>query len=150
MWKFFESCWEQRPTVVGATALSSPLSRTTTHHHHNPHWKQKKHLHHDCHDPLASSGSNLEVSAIAVRRAIDHNDSDAVMYFLSMKLTNSLFYSLLFYVHRLGGRAGGQKVRFLCYFIVLFLFRWFDTMRTDLSYPPIPFFSVSPPVLILF
>jgi hypothetical protein len=43
-----------------------------------------------------------EVSAIVVRRAIDHDDSDAVMYFLSMKLTNSLFYSLLFYVHRLG------------------------------------------------
>jgi hypothetical protein len=44
----------------------------------------------------------VEVSAIAVRRAIDHDDSDAVMYFSPMKLTNSLFYSLLFYVHRLG------------------------------------------------
>jgi hypothetical protein len=49
----------------------------------------------------------LEVSAIAVRRAIDYDDSDAVMYFLSMKLTYSLFYSLLFYVHRLD--APGNK-----------------------------------------
>ncbi len=42
------------------------------------------------------------------------------------------------------GRAGGQNVRFLCYFTVLFLFRWFDTMRTDSSYPPIPFFPCPP------
>jgi hypothetical protein len=53
------------------------------------------------HNPPAPSGSILQVSVIAVRRAIDHNHRDPATYFLSMKLIKPLFYLLLFYVHRL-------------------------------------------------
>lgn len=99
MWMFFESCWEQRPTV-GATALSPPLSLTTI-HHHNTHWKQKNTVTMIPHDPPAPSGSNWIGKC-------DHRTSRNRSrwfrcgdVFISTKLTCSLFYWLLFYLHRL-------------------------------------------------
>ena len=141
MWTFFESCWEQRPTVE-VTALSSPLSRTTT-HHHNTHWKQKKHRHHDRHDLPASSGSNFRGKC---DRRMSRNQS---RWFRCGDLTfigkiNSFLILFSIILCASAGRVGGQNVRFLCYFTVLFLFRWFDTTRTDSSYPPIPFFPCPP------
>jgi hypothetical protein len=43
----------------------------------------------------------LQVSAIAIRRTIDHDHCNTVMYFLLMTLTFPLFILLLFYVQRL-------------------------------------------------
>ena len=43
----------------------------------------------------------LQVSAIAVRCKIDHNNCNTAMYFLLMTLTFPLFILLLFYVQRL-------------------------------------------------
>ncbi len=40
----------------------------------------------------------LQVSAIAVRRAIDHNRCNMAMYLLMMTLTFRLFILMLFYV----------------------------------------------------
>ena len=42
-----------------------------------------------------------QVSAIAVRRTIDHNHRNTVMCFLLMTLTFLLFISLTFYVQQL-------------------------------------------------
>ena len=48
-----------------------------------------------------SAASILKVSKIAIHRAIDNNLSNTAMLFFYMKLMNSLFYLLLFYLHRL-------------------------------------------------
>jgi hypothetical protein len=78
MWTFFESCWEQRPTVE-VTALSSPLSLgpqpTTTTHTGNK--KNTGTMIATIRRPPAAP--IREVSAIAVRRAIDYDDSDAAI-----------------------------------------------------------------------
>jgi hypothetical protein len=48
----------------------------------------------------------LQVSAIAVRRVINHDHCNTVMYFFLMTLTFPLFVLLLFYVQQLSLLAG--------------------------------------------
>jgi hypothetical protein len=105
--------------------------------------KIKKHRHHDRHDPPASSGSNFRGKC---DRRTSRNQS---RWFRCGDLTfigkiNSFLILFSIILCASAGRAGGQKVSFLCYFIVLLLFRWFDTTRTDPSYSPISFFPWPP------
>ena len=128
-------------------ALSSSLTD------HNPppehKGKTKNHRHHDCHNPPASSGLNLR------GKCNRRSSRDRLRWFRCGHLIfidKIIFFLVVFTIILCAsaGRAGGQKVSFLCYFIVFFLFPWFDTTRTDPSYLPNPFFSMTPPVLIMF
>ena len=141
MWMFFESCWEQRPTV-GATALSPPLSLTTT-HHHNTHWKQKNTVTMIPHDPPAPRGSNW-IGKCNHRTSRNRSRWFRCGNVFYIDKTNLFFILLTIVLFASARRSRGQKVSFLCYFIVLLLFRWFDATRIDPSYPPILFFPRPP------
>ena len=141
MWMFFESYWEQRPTV-GATALSPPLSLTTI-HHHNTHWKQKNTFTMIPHDPPAPSGSNW-IGKCDHRTSRNRSRWFRCGDVFYIDKTNLFFILLTIVLFASARRSRGQKVSFLCYFIVLSLFRWFYATRIDPSYPPILFFRNPP------
>jgi hypothetical protein len=90
----------------------------------------------------------LQVSAITIRLAIDHDHWDPAMWLLSMKLSNALLYCLIFYVKRLS--VPGDKRRVFEMIACAFLLgRCIETTRTDPSYSPI-FFLPQPPKSALY
>ena len=121
---------------------SPPLSEE-----HNPPpqhtGKLKKHWHHDRHDPPASSGSNFRGKCDR-RTSRDQSRWFRCSDLIFINETKSFFILFTIILFASAQHARGQEVSFLFYSIVLLLFRWFDTTRTDPSYPAIPFFPRPP------
>jgi len=87
------------------------------------------------------AASILQVSTIAVRRAIDIDHRNTAMQFFYMKRTVSFYFIDYYSADR---RALGQKVCFFSEYLCFFLGRCIESTRTDPSYPPIYFSLVSP------
>jgi len=83
------------------------------------------------------AASILQVSAIAVRRAIDIDHRNTAMQFFTWIELFFLFYWLLFYRPLTGAPWDKNTCAFFC--------RCIESTRTDPSYPPI-YFSLVPPV----
>ncbi len=83
----------------------------------------------------------LLVSAIAVRCVIDHNHCNPAMWLLLKKLTNSLFYWLIFYLQQLSFEV------IACAFIRGHCIK---TTRTDPSFSPISFLPQPPKSSLCF
>ncbi len=90
----------------------------------------------------------LQVSAIAVRRATDNDHYNPVMWLTLMKLTNSLFYWLLFYVQWLSAHADWRWV----FEVIARVFSCL-MIRYDVHLPQLLvdiLFAVTPLVLVMF
>ena len=88
------------------------------------------------------AASILQVSAIAVRRAIDIDHRNTAMQFFLMKRTVS-FYFIDYYYRPLTGVHWDKRYVFLVN-TCAFFGRCIESMRTDPSYPTIYFLPVPP------
>ena len=95
------------------------------------------------HDPPAPSGSNW-IGKCDHRTSRNRSRWFRCGDVFYIDKTNLFFILLTIVLFASARRSRGQKVSFLCYFIVLLLFRWFDATRIDPSYPPILFFPRTP------
>ena len=95
------------------------------------------------HDPPAPSGSNW-IGKCDHRTSCNRSRWFRCGDVFYIDKTNLFFILLTIVLFASAHRSRGQKVSFLCYFIVLLLFRWFDATRIDPSYPPILFFPRPP------
>jgi hypothetical protein len=79
-----------------------PLAHTTT---HNTQQKTENTITMVPPSHQLPAAQNLQVSAIAIRCAIDHNHCNIAIYFILTTLTFPLFILLLFYVQQLSALA---------------------------------------------
>ena len=84
----------------------------------------------------------LQVSAIAVRRAIDHDHPNTGMYYLLTTLT--FLYLFNCYSMFSSSARSLTKGEFLKVYLVMFLCRCIQTMCTNPIYPAMPYLAMSP------
>ncbi len=109
---------------------------------HTTYNKNRKHRHHG---PPPShwlpASSILQVGAIAVCCAIDHDHCNPGMYFFDDTIFSFIYFDIILYAA--AQHACWQKVSFkdISY---AFLCRCIETMRTNPSYPVLPYLAMLP------